>query len=115
MIINRYSFFFSSRRRHTRLQGDWSSDVCSSDLVPEWVCFLGKFVGLGLVLVALQALMMAAGMLVQVLLGHFEFEIGLYARILFGLQLPDYLLFALLALAVHVLVNHKYVGHLVVV
>src|SRR5205807_5613553 len=24
---------FSSRRRHTRLQGDWSSDVCSSDLV----------------------------------------------------------------------------------
>src|SRR5256885_6052149 len=23
--------FFSSRRRHTRLQGDWSSDVCSSD------------------------------------------------------------------------------------
>src|SRR5256885_14383786 len=25
------TFFFSSRRRHTRLQGDWSSDVCSSD------------------------------------------------------------------------------------
>src|SRR3989454_124249 len=32
-------FFFSSRRRHTRLQGDWSSDVCSSDLYgrdDEW-------------------------------------------------------------------------------
>src|SRR6266487_6894717 len=27
-------FFFSSRRRHTRWTGDWSSDVCSSDLVP---------------------------------------------------------------------------------
>src|SRR5256885_3603321 len=27
-----FTFFFSSRRRHTRLQGDWSSDVCSSDL-----------------------------------------------------------------------------------
>src|SRR5437879_13831782 len=26
------SFFFSSRRRHTRYIGDWSSDVCSSDL-----------------------------------------------------------------------------------
>src|SRR3989454_5674295 len=26
-------FFFSSRRRHTRLQGDWSSDVCSSDIM----------------------------------------------------------------------------------
>src|SRR6266571_7708720 len=26
-------FFFSSRRRHTRLTCDWSSDVCSSDLI----------------------------------------------------------------------------------
>src|SRR5256885_5145787 len=29
-------FFFSSRRRHTRLQGDWSSDVCSSDLIADF-------------------------------------------------------------------------------
>src|ERR1022692_1058577 len=28
-----FCFFFSSRRRHTRLQGDWSSDLCSSDLL----------------------------------------------------------------------------------
>src|SRR5437764_6991849 len=28
-------FFFSSRRRHTRYIGDWSSDVCSSDLSME--------------------------------------------------------------------------------
>src|SRR5690348_18079131 len=28
-------FFFSSRRRHTRWTGDWSSDVCSSDLATE--------------------------------------------------------------------------------
>src|SRR5436189_6224444 len=27
-----FVFFFSSRRRHTRYIGDWSSDVCSSDL-----------------------------------------------------------------------------------
>src|SRR6266571_5520091 len=31
-ILN-YLFFFSSRRRHTRLTCDWSSDVCSSDLL----------------------------------------------------------------------------------
>src|SRR5260221_8413579 len=29
-----HSFFFSSRRRHTRSLCDWSSDVCSSDLNP---------------------------------------------------------------------------------
>src|SRR5437016_7041205 len=28
-----FFFFFSSRRRHTRLVSDWSSDVCSSDLL----------------------------------------------------------------------------------
>src|SRR5437763_16827465 len=28
-------FFFSSRRRHTRYIGDWSSDVCSSDLASQ--------------------------------------------------------------------------------
>src|SRR3989454_7429973 len=48
-------FFFSSRRRHTRLQGDWSSDVCSSDLAfdktfpsCQWHCveFLKKKVEL---------------------------------------------------------------------
>src|SRR2546426_6380505 len=33
MAVASLFFFFSSRRRHTRLQGDWSSDVCSSDLV----------------------------------------------------------------------------------
>src|SRR5688500_20232224 len=35
MLINAL-IFFSSRRRHTSLQGDWSSDVCSSDLPYIW-------------------------------------------------------------------------------
>src|SRR5688500_20385691 len=33
--LEMHLFFFSSRRRHTRLQGNWSSDVCSSDLREE--------------------------------------------------------------------------------
>src|SRR5688572_31064315 len=32
-----FFFFFSSRRRHTRFDCDWSSDVCSSDLVKSYV------------------------------------------------------------------------------
>src|SRR2546430_6037562 len=32
--MGRIIFFFSSRRRHTRFDCDWSSDVCSSDLPP---------------------------------------------------------------------------------
>src|SRR5207248_5055359 len=32
LVVFVFFFFFSSRRRHTRSYGDWSSDVCSSDL-----------------------------------------------------------------------------------
>src|SRR5690606_39393115 len=31
------SYFYSSRRRHTRFSRDWSSDVCSSDLVTKYI------------------------------------------------------------------------------
>src|SRR5256886_71780 len=34
LSLQKQLFFFSSRRRHTRFDCDWSSDVCSSDLVP---------------------------------------------------------------------------------
>src|SRR5690348_17837086 len=36
-----FCFFFSSRRRHTRWTGDWSSDVCSSDL-SGLLCLLNR-------------------------------------------------------------------------
>src|SRR2546430_13600604 len=38
--FTRLCFFFSSRRRHTRFDCDWSSDVCSSDL-RSWLQTLG--------------------------------------------------------------------------
>src|SRR3712207_7818382 len=36
-MTSRRAYFFSSRRRHTRYWRDWSSDVCSSDLVGRQV------------------------------------------------------------------------------
>src|SRR2546426_1568918 len=36
-----FIFFFSSRRRHTRLQGDWSSDVCLFRSPPTSVAIAG--------------------------------------------------------------------------
>src|SRR6266480_6630852 len=42
-MCNYVLFFFSSRRRHTRLTCDWSSDVCSSDLLPAFGIKLEPF------------------------------------------------------------------------
>ncbi len=81
--------------------------------VPEWVFFFGKFLGLGLVLTAFMVSLTAAGMLAQTLMGYHDFQVGLYLQILFGLQLPEYLLFAVLVLLVHALVNQKHVAMLV--
>src|SRR5690606_40424172 len=36
-VLLSFFFFFSSRRRHTRFSRDWSSDVCSSDLLGRMV------------------------------------------------------------------------------
>src|SRR5260370_26163105 len=41
-LVSSFSFFFSSRRRHTRFKCDWSSDVSSSDLVCRLLLEIGK-------------------------------------------------------------------------
>jgi ABC-2 type transport system permease protein len=87
-------------------------EIADATPVREWVLVLGKFLGLALVLVGWMALLMAAGVLVQLRMGYFAFEVGLYLRILFGLHLVDYLLFALLVLVVHAVVNQKQLGYL---
>ncbi|MBG8555027.1 ABC transporter permease/M1 family aminopeptidase [Hymenobacter guriensis] len=111
MLVALLTIFYAGelvwREREARL-----SDIGGAAPVPEWVLFCGRFLALGLVLVVWLALLMVAGVVAQVALGGTP-EIGLYLQMLFGLQLVDCLLFALLALLVHVLVNQKFVGHLV--
>lgn len=87
-------------------------EIMDAAPVPEWVPFLGKLLALGLALAVWMAVLMVVGMLVQAYLGYHRFEAGLYLKVLFGLRLPEYLLFALLALVVHGLVSQKYLGHL---
>ncbi len=91
------------------------SDIADAAPVPDWVSLAGKFLALAGMIVLLQAVLMAAGLTLQALQGYTRFEPGVYLRILFGLTLADYLIFAALAMAVHVVVDHKYAGHLIVV
>jgi len=88
------------------------SEIADTAPVPDSVFFLGKFLGLSLMLVVWMALVTTAGVIGQARMGYFDFEIGLYLRILFGIQLVDYLLFALLVFAVHAIVNQKQTGYL---
>ena len=88
-------------------------DIADAVPVPDGVQLASKFLSVVLMLVLVHLIFIATGVVLQVLQGYYTFEPGLYLRTLLGLQLLDYLLFAAIAMAVHVLVNQKYMGHTV--
>ena len=80
-----------------------------------WVRLAGHLGALGLLALSLQLLRVAAAMLVQWSMGYAHFEPALYLQGLFGLQLVDYLLLVVLAMALHAIVDHRHLGQLLVV
>ncbi|MGV3588353.1 MAG: ABC transporter permease/M1 family aminopeptidase [Adhaeribacter sp.] len=89
------------------------SDIADATPIPEWVLFTGKFLGLSLIILVWLILLLAGGIGMQLSLGYGKLQVGLYLQTLFGLQLINYLLFALLALVIHVVVNQQYIGYLI--
>lgn len=83
--------------------------------VPTWIPFAAKVAALIAMVAVLLAVSMLTGMLIQAARGYFRFQPGLYLRELFGLYLPMFALLVVLAVTVQSLVNHKYVGHLIVI
>lgn len=79
--------------------------------VPNWLPLLARLFGLiglqGLLLVVI----MLCGMLIQLFKGYFELQPGLYLHNLFLVQWPQYALMAVLAIALQVLINHKYLAY----
>lgn len=79
--------------------------------LPSWLPLLSKLFAL----IGLQALMLllavACGMLIQMFNGYFSLEPGLYLQTLFVLELPHYVLTAVLAIALQVLFNQKYLAY----
>ena len=79
--------------------------------VPSWLPLLSKVAAL----IALQALLlfilMLCGMAIQIVNAYFHLEPGLYLYQLFLVSLPDYALLAVLAIALQVLINQKYIAH----
>jgi len=63
----------------------------------------------------LQAVLMLCGIGLQASKGYFRFQPWLYVQALFGIDLVNYWILCAFALAVHSVVNHKYVGHFVMI
>ncbi|MFL6658585.1 MAG: M1 family aminopeptidase [Massilia sp.] len=79
--------------------------------LPGWLPLLSKLFALIGLQAVMLALAMLCGMLIQVFHGYFALEPGLYVQALFLIALPQYVLIAVLAMAVQVLVNQKYLAY----
>ena len=91
------------------------AEIADAAPVSESAALIGRFTSLVAILAMLQLPVLVGGMLAQAFQGYTHFEIGLYFRILFGLQLADLVLLSALAVLVHVIVNQKYLATLAIV
>ncbi len=87
-------------------------EIADAAPIADGAVLAGRLMALLAMTLVLQTAMLIGGLLIQALQGYYTFEPLLYVRIVYGLQFVDYALFAVLAMLCHVLVNHKYVGHL---
>ena len=110
ILLTLYSGELVWRERDLKLD-----QVVDATPTRSWVVLFSKLIALSAVVVALLGIVMISGMATQLVLGFSRLEPALYVGKLFGMQLVDYLLLAVLALAVHTLVNHKYTGHFLLI
>ena len=89
--------------------------LCDVLPIPTWLPFASKLLALMLVQTLLLTLVMLTGIFFQAQQGYFHFELGVYLQDLFGIKLIDYCLLCVLAVVVQTVVNHKYLGHFVMV
>ncbi|HKX43967.1 MAG TPA: hypothetical protein VJO99_22600, partial [Burkholderiaceae bacterium] len=110
IIVTFYAGEMAWREREHRLD-----QIVDGAPVPTWLPLLAKLVALLAIPVLLQAVLMVAGIAIQASKGYFRFEPWLYLHEMFGIELLNYWLICALALAVHAIVNHKYLGHFVMI
>jgi hypothetical protein len=89
------------------------AEIVDAAPVSAGAMLAGGFLALVGILAVLQLPVMIGGVLTQAFQGYTHFEIGLYLRILLGMQLANIVLLAALAVLIHVIVNQKYLGHFV--
>ncbi|MFL5557163.1 MAG: hypothetical protein ACJ794_00890 [Gemmatimonadaceae bacterium] len=91
------------------------AEIADAAPVSDGAALVGRFIALVAILALLQLPVLVGGMLAQLLQGFASFEVGLYLRILFGLQLAELVLLSALAVLIHVIVNQKYLATFAIV
>lgn len=115
LVIIPLLIIFYSGELVWREREDGIHPITDAAPLTEWVLTLGKLLGLALAIALWMLVLMLTGILTQAGLQFHDFQLHLYLAGLFGLQFPTYLLFAVLAISLHALVNHKYLAYLVLV
>ncbi|MCA9648400.1 MAG: ABC transporter permease subunit [Myxococcales bacterium] len=83
--------------------------------VPSWVPLLAKLAALCVAVLVLLGVAALTGIVLQLLQGYTHVEVPLYVEGLWGLSLSRWMLVCVLAVVFQVLVNHKYLGFLLMV
>lgn len=81
--------------------------------VPTWLPFTSKLSALLLVQFVFMFVILICGMLLQTIKGFFDYQFDIYFKDLFGFTIFSYLLYAVLTMLIHVIVNNKFLGHFV--
>ena len=109
-IIIFYAGELAWRERDAQL-----SQIVDALPMQRWVLFTSKLAALMLIQVLLVLVIWAAGLIVQITHGYYHFELAVYFQELFGIRLIRFWILCAFALLVQTIVNHKYLGHFVVV
>jgi ABC-2 type transport system permease protein len=110
LLISLYAGQLIWRERDTRM----SEIVDAAPISNGWMLTIKYLAVLGLVM-TIQFALLLSGIIIQIINDYGHFQLALYLSTLFGFQLVQLLMFAAVAMVLHVLVNHKYVGHLTII
>lgn len=98
-----------------RERGNKIEQVADSLPIGNYTLLFGKFFAMVLVLLVTGAVVMLSCITVQLIKGYTNFEIPLYFKYLFGVDLQGYILLIMFAFFIHTLVNNKFFGHALVI
>jgi len=90
------------------------AEIADAVPVAEGTLLAGRFVALVSTLTLIRMAIIVGGVITQAALGYYHFEIGVYLRILLGMDLAELAIIAAMAMLIHVVVNQKYLANILV-